>query len=440
MDISKKKRGRGMRFDYLHPADQLVMIMDRIYECGMTTTSGGNLSILDDDGDIWITPGGVDKGRLTREDIVQVLPNGTVLGNHKPSVELPFHSLVYRRRPGIKAVLHAHPPSLVAFSIVRKIPNTNLIPSANQVCGEVGMVPYALPGSMELGENIVKAMESGSHTMMLENHGVVVGGETLFQAFMAFETLDFCARLELTANLIGTPVGLTPKYLAISKNKQHIDMNEFIPNGYGSLEKKARREMCELIHRAYDRQLFTSTQGTFSQRLKDHAFLITPYGMDRKYIQPEDIVRIESGWKQIGKTPSRSVMLHQKIYEKHPDIHSVIVAHPPYIMAYAVTKVDFDSKIIPESYFMLRNVRKLPFGSGFMQPALTAETFSRNTPMILIENECLIVTGNSLLHAFDRLEVAEFSAKALISSRAIGDVVPIDSVRVDELETAFGMK
>lgn len=51
-----------MKFDLLHPADQIVMIMKRIYDGGMTTTSGGNLSIRDDNGDVWITPGGIDKG------------------------------------------------------------------------------------------------------------------------------------------------------------------------------------------------------------------------------------------------------------------------------------------------------------------------------------------------------------------------------------------
>ena len=61
-----------MHVDLLHPADQLVMIMQRIYSCGMTTTSGGNLSIRDENGDIWITPTGIDKGSLTREDIAQL--------------------------------------------------------------------------------------------------------------------------------------------------------------------------------------------------------------------------------------------------------------------------------------------------------------------------------------------------------------------------------
>ena len=94
-----------MNFDTLHPADQLVMLMDRIYSYGMTTTSGGNLSILDDNGDIWITPGGIDKGTLTRADIIQVKPDGTVIGIHKPSSEFPVHERIYRARPDIKGIL-----------------------------------------------------------------------------------------------------------------------------------------------------------------------------------------------------------------------------------------------------------------------------------------------------------------------------------------------
>ncbi|MCX7656103.1 MAG: class II aldolase/adducin family protein [Treponemataceae bacterium] len=79
-----------MRFDMLHPADQIVMIMERVYQYGMTTTSGGNLSIKDENGDIWISPAGVDKGSLRRDDVVCVRRDGTVVGHHRPSSEFPF--------------------------------------------------------------------------------------------------------------------------------------------------------------------------------------------------------------------------------------------------------------------------------------------------------------------------------------------------------------
>ena len=90
-----------MNIQYIHPADQLVMFMQRIYDKGLTTMSGGNLSIRDTQGNIWITPAGIDKGTLTRKDIICVPPGRKLReGPHKPSSELPFHESVYRMRPG----------------------------------------------------------------------------------------------------------------------------------------------------------------------------------------------------------------------------------------------------------------------------------------------------------------------------------------------------
>lgn len=428
-----------MRFELMHPADQLVMMMDRIYRYGMTTTSGGNLSVLDDNGDIWITPSGVDKGTLTAQDIIRVRNDGTIEGIHKPSVELPFHEQIYQNRPDIKAIVHAHPPALIAFSIVRKVPNTRIIPEAYLVCGNVGMADYAVPGSPELGKNIAKVFKESYNAVMLENHGVVLGGSSLFKTFMAFETLDFCARLEINANKIGEPISLTDRQISVTKNKQNVVMNEFIPKKYHSPERAARKEMCTLIHRSYDQQLFTSTQGTFSQRLSGDSFIITPYGIDRKYLDIGDIVRIDKDWKESGKNPSRSVMLHKYIYEEHPFINSVIIGHPPNIMAFAITDREFESKTIPESYIMLRNIPKLPFGSSFMQPEMVAQSFSEKTPIVLVDNDCIIVTGDTLLNAFDRLEVAEYSAKAIIDSSILGEIVAIDEDEIRDIERAFNL-
>lgn len=426
-----------MRFDLLHPSDQLVMIMERIYGYGMTTTSGGNLSIRDDNGDVWITPAGIDKGTLTAKDIIQIKPDGTITGKHRPSSELPFHQSIYAQRPDVRAIVHAHPPALVSFSIVRKIPDTGIIPSANIICGEVGLAEYGLPGSEDLGLKIASVLKRGINTVLLENHGAVVVGEDLFKAFMAFETLEFCARLEIKANRIGNLKTLTSKHLEISKNKQHVDMAEFNQEIFSSEERAARKEMCGLIHRAYDQKLFTSSQGTFSMRLSDGSFIITPYAKDRKYLEVSDLVRIADGRKEAGKIPSRSVLLHKNIYEKHPHINSVIIAHPPSIMAFAVTDENFDSRTIPESYILLRKIQKLPFGSSFMQPAMTADLFVESNPIVIIENDCVIVTGNSLLNAFDRLEVLEYSAKALISSVNLGPVVKIDDEKIKDIEIAF---
>ena len=133
--------------DITHPAERLVQAMARIYQYRMTTTSGGNLSIRDEDGSIWITPARVDKGALRVEDIVRVFPDGSTEGRHKPSSEFPFHQRIYQKRPDLKAIVHAHPVALVAFSICGQTPDTRLFTKARAVCGEVGFAPYALPGS-----------------------------------------------------------------------------------------------------------------------------------------------------------------------------------------------------------------------------------------------------------------------------------------------------
>jgi len=91
-----------MRFDLLHPRQQLVQIMDRIYRYGLTTTSGGNLSVLDEGGDLWITPSAVDKGNLQSGDIMCLKADGQVLGPHKLSSEYPFHQAIYEKRQDVQ--------------------------------------------------------------------------------------------------------------------------------------------------------------------------------------------------------------------------------------------------------------------------------------------------------------------------------------------------
>ena len=428
-----------MNLEMLHPADQLVMFMERIYGYGMTTTSGGNLSVLDDNGDIWITPGSIDKGSLTRNDMVRITPDGEIIGNHKPSSEYPFHRHIYKARPDIKAVLHAHPPALVAFSIVRKLPNTSLIPNVKFSCGEIGMAKYGLPGSTDLGDKISEEFKKGFNTVILENHGVVIGAKSMFDAFKSFETLDFSARLEIDANNIGKPKSLTAEQIDWYKSRQNVSMDEFVENNISSAEKEARREICKLIKRAYNQQLFTSTQGTFSQRIDGDSFIITPAGADRKYLEPEDIVKINGDLKELGKIPSRSVELHKEIYKQHPHINSIIIAHPPCIMAFAVTDEPLDSLTNPESNILMRTIPKLEFGSNYMHPKETAAVFKENTPIAIIKNDCVIVTGTGLLNAFDRLEVAEYSARAIISAKDLGDVVTISDEEIGDIKKAFNL-
>ena len=428
-----------MDFDLLHPREQLVIVMDRIYHNGMTTLSGGNLSVQDENGDIWITPSGVDKGTLTPKDMVCIHPDGSLEGAHKPSSELPFHRANYSQRPDFRAIVHAHPPALVSFSIVRQIPDTRIIPQANRVCGPVGYAPYALPGSEHLGENIAQTFSQGYNIVILENHGMAAGGSSLIDAFQRLETLDFCARTLIRSHRLGGVRTLAEPEMNLFDQRRN-QLPEFVPALPSSRERELRQQIVEIVHRACERYLMISTEGVVSARLDADSFLITPTGLDRGSLTFKDIVLVRNGQRENGKFPSRSVLLHQEIYQRHPGINSVITAQCPNATAYAITAAKFDSRTIPESYILLRDVPLLPFKTLYTDISKVAGIISLRAPVVLIQNDCVLTVGTNVLNAFDRLEVLEFSAKSLIDSVDIGALVPIGEEEIGDLKIAFSME
>lgn len=427
-----------MNFQLLHPRDQLVAIMNRIYHNGMTTLSGGNLSIKDDNGDIWITPSGIDKGKLTPKDIMCVRANGDVIGPHRPSIEFPFHRKIYELRPDFQAIVHAHPPALVSFSIVRQVPDTRIIPQANRICGPVGYAPYALPGSEKLGENIANTFAEGYNIIILENHGMAAGGASLLDAFHRLETLDFCARTLIRAKALGDVKTLPEPALNLFDHR-HNQLPEFVPTAHSSRERELRQQIVEITARASDRHLMISTEGVVSARLDDDSFLITPTGHDRRTMEVEDIVLVRHGLREAGKLPSRSVRLHEAIYARHPDVHCVMTAQSPNATAYAITPGKFDSRTIPESFILLRDIPLIPFRMLYTQAETVAEIVSLNAPVALVENDCVLAVGTDVLNAFDRLEVAEYSARSLIDTAVLGQLIPIGNEQIHDLEIAFSL-
>ncbi|MDR0902851.1 MAG: class II aldolase/adducin family protein, partial [Opitutaceae bacterium] len=266
-----------MDSSWLHPRDQLVETMRRIYRLRMTTTSGGNLSIRDPNGDIWITPAGVDKGRLRPADIVRARADGTRDGLHRPSSEFPFHREIYRRRPDIQAIVHAHPGALVAFSICRRIPDTRVQSLAHTLCGKIACAPYACPGSEQLGQNIADTFAGGADCVMLENHGVVIGGRDLKEAFQRFETLEFVAQTLAKAAALGEIHPLPAGHLAERLLPGLAPLPDAAPS---NREKELRSQICDFVHRSYEQRLLISTVGAFSARLDESQFVITPRRRD----------------------------------------------------------------------------------------------------------------------------------------------------------------
>ena len=422
--------------DLIHPRDAIMHAMGRVYRYRMTTTSGGNISARDEDGTTWITPAGVDKGGLTREDIVRVRPDGATEGRHRPSSELPFHRAIYAARPDLRAIVHAHPVALVAFSICRRVPDTRLLPTARRVCGPVGFAPYALPGSEALGRHIAATFAEGFNCVVLENHGVVTGGAGPQEAFERFETLEFCAKTIIKAGLLGTV-----RYLVDAQAERPrptiATRPEPRPGPATSEEKERRRQLAEFVRRAYRQRLMISTQGAFSARLDAESFLITPHRVDRSELDLPDLVLVRRGSPEPGQPPSSAAVNHGAIYAAHPEIGAVVTAYPVNATAFGVTDAPLDARTIPESYLFLREVRRVPFGVQFGDGRELAGLASLREPVLLLENDGVQVCGASVLDAFDRLEVLESTAEAMIDSRPLGAMVPMSDAAIAELDAAF---
>ena len=416
-------------------AEKIAYIMTRLYTNKLTTTSGGNLSIMDDDGVMWISPSGVDKAHLTADDIMWVTPDGVVHGKHRPSTEYPFHLAVLRSRPDLKAVFHAHPAALVAYSLERKLPKLDVMPGVSKLCGKIAIAKYALPGSKKLGDLIAEKFAEGCDTVLLENHGVVLGAESLERAFMMFEALDYAARTGVAAAMLKKDMKeLSADDLAVKNSPKTYEAVLGADN-----ETAIREEMAAMCARCCRNRIFTMGVGAFAKKI-DGGFIITPEDEDLLELTPDMCVRVEGDKCEAGKVPSNFAKIAGEIFASHDDIDSIAFARAPYIMAFAVTDAEFNSHLIPEGYICLRNTERHPYGTIENAPERIVDSISIKSPIAIVENDCVIVGGTSLLNAYDRLEVLEFGAESLCDIAAMnGTIVPISPEEIREIEVAFNL-
>lgn len=188
---------------------EVARFMRRLYRQGLTTTSGGNISIKINPDLIAITPSATDKGRMKWKEVGLMTMDGENLTpGLKPSIEHEMHLSIYRKKEEVSAIVHAHPLFASAFTAMKTVINTNLTAEARAICGEPCMVRYALMGTDELAslasEGIMK-----SDILMLENHGVLAAGNSILQAFDRLEVLENAARMTMIVDMAGTrkPLG-----------------------------------------------------------------------------------------------------------------------------------------------------------------------------------------------------------------------------------------
>lgn len=190
-EIFKKERKEVARF------------MRRLYRQGLTTTSGGNISLRIGDDLVAITPSATDKGEMKWKEVgLMNLLGENLTPDLKPSIEYALHLNIYKRNSQVTAIIHAHPLFATSFTAMKGTINTSLTAEARAICGEPHFVPYALMGSTELAE-IVADHSANADIMLLENHGIITTGKSLLQAFDKMEVLENAARMTLITEVAG---------------------------------------------------------------------------------------------------------------------------------------------------------------------------------------------------------------------------------------------
>jgi L-fuculose-phosphate aldolase len=184
---------------------QIVEIGKRIWQRGYVASNDGNITVMLNDNEILTTPTGVSKGFMTEDMIIKCDRNGNVISSnqkYQPSSELKMHLEVYKERPDMKSVIHAHPPYATSFAVAGIPLNKCVLPEAILVIGAVPIAPFGLPSTMEIPDRIRPFLKN-SDVILLENHGALTMGSDLLNAYNKMETLEHTANIVWKAIQLG---------------------------------------------------------------------------------------------------------------------------------------------------------------------------------------------------------------------------------------------
>ncbi len=199
--------------EFLQQQEEIASFMRRLYDRGLTTTSGGNISLRVGENLFLVTASQTDKGRMRSEDVGLVDAAGNSLEpGFKVSMETGMHLSVYKTRPDVQAIVHAHPVFATAFGISGKTVNCNLMGEARAVCSEPAFAAYRLMGTQALAKVVALAAQK-ANIVLMQNHGVLAMGKSLLQAFDRLEVFEASAKLTFITGILGDGKSLTHEEL-----------------------------------------------------------------------------------------------------------------------------------------------------------------------------------------------------------------------------------
>jgi L-fuculose-phosphate aldolase len=190
-----------MRRDEL--AEEIVAVCCRLYDRGLIAGQDGNVSVRLPDGHILVTPAGLTKVDVTPDVLVELTADGSpVTRGATASSEVGMHLRIYRERPDVRAVVHAHPPVATAFGVAGRDFMEPVLPEVIFHLGRVPLVPFAMPGTPALGDAMAPYL-ADHDAFLLASHGATTVGPTLRLAHQRMESLEHASRILHAAAALG---------------------------------------------------------------------------------------------------------------------------------------------------------------------------------------------------------------------------------------------
>lgn len=197
----------------------IIIQAQRLHQQGLLAAADGNISYRLADNRILITPAGIAKAFMQPEDMAVITLDNMVLSGN-PSSERQMHLAVYQHCPEARCVVHAHPPTAIAWSIaypdMRELPN-RCLSELILACGSVPIAPYARPGAKEMGSVLIPYLPQ-HRLMILARHGALAWGETLDEAANGIERLEHTAKTLFYAQQLGGITDLPAEEIVFLQN------------------------------------------------------------------------------------------------------------------------------------------------------------------------------------------------------------------------------
>jgi L-fuculose-phosphate aldolase len=183
--------------------EEIVRYGKMLHEHGFVAAMDGNLSVRLPGDRILVTPTCVSKGAMKPADMVVVNLDGErVAGRRNVTSEIGMHLLIYRTRPDVQAIVHAHPPTATGFAAAGIALTEPLVCEVVMGLGCIPLARYGTPGTSELAQTLEPYVPNYD-AILMSNHGVVAYGDTLEHAYMKMETVEHFAQIALVTHLLG---------------------------------------------------------------------------------------------------------------------------------------------------------------------------------------------------------------------------------------------